>query len=355
MYPQVQIDLQKIRHNAELLVNKAKEYNVRVVGVTKVFCGHLDVARAMAASGVALLGDTRLENLMKLAEIPLPKLLLRLPMPSQVREVVRVADISLNSSLTTIKALSQAALAQGKKHNVILMLDLGDLREGIFNKASLKTIVPEMLGLEGICFYGVGVNLTCVGGVIPRESNTSELLRFKKQLERDYGIEVPVVSGGNSSSLHLLFDGKLPEGINQLRLGESIVLGRETAFGQKIENTHDDCFRLVAEVIEVEDKPTVPIGEIGMDAFGNKPVFEEKGIRRRAILAAGKQDVDPNDLIPDDDKITVLGASSDHLVMDITDSAGNYKVGDMISFRLSYGGILRVMTSAYVEKVILTN
>jgi predicted amino acid racemase len=160
------------------------------------------------------------------------------------------------------------------------------------------------------------------------------------------------VSGGNSGSLYLVKTGDIPDGINQLRLGESIVLGRETAFGNQIEGTYDDCFKLIAEVIEVKNKPSLPIGEIGMNAFGNKPGFVDKGLRKRAICAIGKQDINTEDIIPDDKAISILGASSDHLILDITDCDGVYRVGDTVSFKLTYGGILSSMTSEYVTKIL---
>lgn len=350
-YPRIEIDLNKIKHNTEKLVGICKENHIDVAGVTKVFCAFPEVAEAMVEGGVSILADSRVENLEKISHIDVPKLLLRLPMISQVEKVVELADISLNSELETIKALAQSAVKQNKIHKIILMIDLGDLREGIFDEGEVFEAIEKIIELQGIELIGVGTNLTCYGGVIPRKENLNKLLDFKEKVEKKYNITLNTISGGNSSSIHLLESGEMPEDINQLRLGESILLGRETAFGERIKDTYDDCFKLIAEIIEIKEKPSVPIGEIGMNAFGKKPSFIDKGNRKRAICAVGKQDIDTGDVMPDDSNISILGASSDHFILDLTDCDENYKVGDKISFNLTYGGVLSATTSEYVRKI----
>ena len=349
-YPRLEISLDKITHNTQVVVGKCKRQGIRVAGVTKVFCGHPVIARAMVDGGIDILADSRLENLKKLREFPLPKLLLRLPMISQAKAVVECADISLNSEIETIRALSEAAIARRRSHEIILMIDLGDLREGIFDENELFHTVEQLLELKGVILIGIGTNMTCYGGVIPIPINLSRLTKLKRAIESRFDLHLDVVSGGNSSSLYLIDEGSLPDGINQLRLGESIVLGRETAYGRQLEGTYNDCFRLIAEIIEIKEKPSLPIGEVRLDAFGDRPRFVDKGIRKRALCAIGKQDVGIGDIIPDDEGLALLGASSDHLILDVTDCDRTYKVGDQISFCLTYGGILRSMTSEYVAK-----
>lgn len=349
-YPKIEISLNKISHNTELVVRMCRRHGIRVVGVTKVCCGHISIANAMVDGGIDIIGDSRLENLKRLNEIRLPKLLLRLPMISQAGDVVEYADISLNSEIETIRALSEAAQLKNKTHEIILMFDLGDLREGIFTFDELFRVVEETLKLKRILITGIGTNLTCYGGVIPTKENLTRLVAHKKMIESNFDILLSIVSGGNSSSLHLLEENAMPDGINQLRLGESILLGYETAYRHRIKGTYDNCFRLITEIVEIKDKPSRPIGEIGLDAFGYTPQFAEKGIRKRAICAIGKQDIHPQDLVPEDKNITIIGSSSDHLILDITDCQSVYRIGSLISFNLTYGGILSSMTSEYVSK-----
>lgn len=352
-YPLVQINLKKIKHNTKTLVALCHEHGIKVAGVTKVFCAIPEITHAMIEGGISSIADSRIENLMHYKDNPLPKILLRLPMICESQAVVEYADISLNSEIETIRALGKAATSKGIIHKIILMVDLGDLREGIWDEEELYDVVEETLTIEGVKLIGIGTNLTCYGGVIPNEYNLGKLVLIKETIEDKYNISLDIVSGGNSSSLFLVEIGLMPTGINQLRLGESIVLGRETAFGNRIKNTYDDAFLLTSEIIELKDKPSIPVGEIGMDAFGNTPKFEDIGIRKRAICAIGKQDVDIHDVSLVDKDIKIMGGSSDHIILDITDSPNDYHVGDTITFKLNYGGVLRITTSPYVKKVFI--
>ncbi len=349
MYPALVTDLNKLKHNAKFLKDKCQAHGIDIMAVTKVFCGEPTLAAALVEAGVTKLADSRVANLARVKDLPVEKVLLRLPMISEAAEVVKYADMSLNSELATLNALSTAAKAQNKTHKVILMVDLGDLREGEVPE-KLMSFTEAALKLENIEISGLGVNLTCYGGVMPDADNLGQLVEHAKAIEATLGIKLEWISGGNSSSLYLLDKGEMPEAVNLLRLGEAIVLGRETAFGDVIEGTFTDVFTLEAEIIELKEKDSMPKGTIGMDAFGNHPTFEDKGRMLRAILAIGKQDVNPSALIPHDERIEVIGASSDHLIMDFTKANGNYKVGDIVKFNVEYGALLNLWTSHYIHK-----
>jgi len=348
-YPRIEIYLDKIKENTEKIVKECTDRGIDVVGVTKVFCGHEKIAEVMIEGGVSMLADARIENLRRLSKFSQPKMLLRLPMLSQINRVIKYSDISLVSDIMTIKKLSLHAKKQNKIHKIILMIDLGDLREGIYDDEEICESVKEILKLEGVVLHGIGVNLTCFGGVMPTRENLSRLVAIKNRIEEDFDVKLMVISGGASGTMSLFKDNQIPDAINQLRLGSSLTLGIGLN-DEPIDGLHHDAVKLVAEVVEIKNKPSVPIGEIGLDAFGLKPVFQDKGIRKRAICALGKQDVSPNHLTPYDTAIEVLGASSDHLLLDITDTSEEYKVGDKISFHLAYGGCLSAMTSKYVYK-----
>lgn len=349
MYPALVTDLNKLKHNAKFLQAKCQEHGIEIMAVTKVFCADPELAAALVEAGITKLADSRVANLARINHLPAEKILLRLPMISEAAEVVKFADVSLNSELATLNALSAAAKTQGKTHKVILMVDLGDLREGEVPE-KLMDFAGAAIELENIEIYGLGVNLTCYGGVMPDASNLGQLVELAAQIESTYDIKLQWISGGNSSSLYLLDKGEMPTPVNLLRLGEAIVLGRETAYGDLIEGTFTDVFTVEAEIIELKEKDSLPKGTIGMDAFGNHPTFEDKGRMLRAILAIGKQDVNPSALIPHDERIEVIGASSDHLIMDFTKTNGEYKVGDIVKFGVDYGALLNVSTSQYIHK-----
>ncbi|NBG88730.1 ornithine racemase Orr [Isachenkonia alkalipeptolytica] len=353
MNPRIEINYRKLVHNTEVLQEKAKEHGIELAAVTKCFCGIPEIAQGYVDGGVKYLADSRISNIKKLQELPNPKILLRLPMLTEVHETVAFADISLNSEIETIRALNREAKILGVNHRVILMADLGDLREGVFEEEELILVAKEVEALSNIILHGIGVNLTCYGGVIPSVKNLSKLEYLGNAIEKEIGRSLEIYSGGNSSSIYLLDEKSIPERINHLRLGEAIVLGTESAYGKNIENTHQDIFQLVGEVIELKEKPSMPIGEIGMDAFGNTPSFEDEGIRKRAILAVGRQDFGSYDIFPVKEGMKILGASSDHLILDVTDAKGDVAVGDEIRFNLRYGALLSLMTSEYITKKII--
>lgn len=351
-YPLLEVNLPKLEHNVRVVNGICKAHKINTMAVTKCFCALDPMVEAVVAGGVDFLADSRIENLERMKRFDLPKVLLRLPMASEVERVVAGADISNNSELSTIRLLDAEAAKQGKTHAIILMVDLGDLREGVW-PTDVHATVEEILKLKHIRLVGMGVNLTCYGGVIPDETNLSHLCQLASQVEEKFGIQLDIISGGNSSSIYLLDKNRMPAKINNLRPGEALLLGRETAYGEDIPNTHSDVFTFKAQIIELKDKQSVPIGEIGMDAFGNKPTYTDRGVRKRAILGIGKQDVNPEYLVLKDDKLIILGASSDHLIVDVTDSAKGYQVGDVVEFGVEYGSLLQLMTTEYVEKVMV--
>ena len=242
-YPALKVNLDKLESNTRLLVEKCAAMGISVSAVTKVFCGMPEIAVAMVKGGANYLADSRIENLKKMQCLDIPKMLLRIPMLSQVEEVVEYADISLNSEYEVMKALSNEAIKRGKVHQIILMVDLGDLREGVWVDEAMD-YADKIMELEGIKLIGIGTNLTCYGAVIPNEGNLSKLVEIADSIEKKHNIKLSIISGGNSSSVYLVGKGAIPKGINNLRLGESIVLGNETAYGGRIAETYNDCFTL---------------------------------------------------------------------------------------------------------------
>lgn len=348
-YPCVEINLEKIVHNTREIVNLCSRFKIEVVGVSKVFCARKAIVKAMLEGGINTIGDSRIENLKNISELHCRKMLLRIPMGSTASDVVRFSDVSLNSELVTIKKLSDAAEQLKKVHSIILMVDEGDLREGML-ECDVMDAVKEIVKLKNIKLEGIGTNLTCYGGVIPDKDNMGKLIALKNTIDEAFGLELSVVSGGNSSTLHMVMEGSIPDGINELRIGEGILLGRETAFGHVIPGCFKDCFVLRGEIIEIKNKPSVPLGRIGVDAFGETPYFKDKGIIKRAIVAMGRQDIKIEALKPVDKDIIILGASSDHLLLDITQSKCSYTVGSVLDFNMDYGCLLMSMTSPYVQK-----
>lgn len=351
-YPALIIDKKKLEENTRIVVKNCDDYGIEVTGVTKCYCALPELAEAQIRGGVKMLADSRVENLKKLKDLTVPKMLIRIPMISQAADVVAYADISLNSEIEVVKALSAEAVKRGKKHKVIMMIDIGDLREGCMFEDALG-LADEIIAQEGIILCGIGANYSCFGGVLADKNNLNQLLFVKNAVEKKYGIKIEYVSAGNSCSYHVMEAGEIPAGINHFRLGELILLGYDVQISKAVPGTHRDVFILAAEIIELKDKPSKPFGKIGVDAFGCVPVFPDYGIRKRAILAVGRQDCRIDDLTPRTAGASITGASSDHMIVDLTDCMENFKVGDILEFDVAYGALLALSTSEYVSKNII--
>lgn len=348
----VKINLEKITENARTITNLCAAHGITVIGVTKGCCGMPEVARAILASGIRGLADSRLSNLrrMKEAGIKADMLLLRSPALSEAAEVVRLAEVSLNSESEVMASLAQEARALGKLHRVILMVDVGDRREG-FLPEDVEGVARGTESLEGIRLVGLGSNFGCLSKNSPSLKDTQQLVQLAVRVEEAIGRELALVSGGSSIHLRMVERGKLPARINQLRIGEGILLGSDPADGRPISYTNQDAFTLTAEAIEVKWKPTLPEGKGDHSVLGAHPIREDRALRCQAILAVGTQDVRVEGLSPRTPGMRIIGASSDHLVLDTT--ARPVKVGDKLEFALKYPALMTAMASPYVRKEIV--
>lgn len=351
--PRLVIDLKKIQHNTKWLVEYLDQKGISVTGVTKVALGNPDIAKSMTGVGVESIGDSRIENIQKMREagIAAKYVLIRSPQLSKIDQVVKYADVSFNTELEILKKLSQSAQDQKKTHQVVLMIELGDLREGILPK-DLEELVRQTLEFPNIQISGIGTNLACFGGVKPNSEKMTRLSELAQQIEIKFDIKLETVSGGNSANLPWVFDSEDTFRINNLRLGESIFLGCETLNRNPIEGLYTDAISLIAEVIESKIKPSVPEGDIGQDAFGSKPEFIDRGMINHSILGIGRQDVLVSGLMPTSETIEIFGASSDHVI--VVSGKRRLQIGEEVTFHLSYGALVAAMTSPYVEKIYLS-
>ena len=346
--PRIEINLAKIAHNAAKLVELYGSKHIGLMGVTKTVCGAPEIATVLLEQGIHILADSKLLNLQKMRDsgIKANFVLLRSPALSEVEAVITHADISINTELAVINKLSEVALDKQIVHKIILMIEMGDLREGIL-PGNLDAFIQQVLDLAGIKIVGIGVNFACFGGVKPSEQKMKDLSILANDIETKFSLDLCYVSGGNSANYNW-FKNTVDVGrVNNLRLGESIYLGLETLNRMAIPDLYTDAFTFVTEVIELKIKPSVPYGEIGQNAFGIYPHFEDRGQMTRAILGVGNQDVLVTGLQPTLD-IEIIGSSSDHTVIDAKEN--NLKVGDEVTFNVNYGALLSLMTSPYVNK-----
>lgn len=357
-YPALVIDHKKVRENVRLLAEACANSGIFVCGVVKGANGISSVIDDYVAAGAKMIASSRLEHLERAKEIhpEIPRLQIRIPMMSELADTIAIADYSLNSEVEVLRALNEEAKKQGKIHKVVLMADLGDLREGFFDHDELvETAVIVENELDGLYLAGVGTNLGCYGSIMPTEDKMVDLAQIAERVEAAVGHELEIVSGGATSSLLAVYGGYMPAKINMLRLGAVNLCGpledlRTCYDCTEVDELNDDAFVLEAEVIELKRKASHPIGTLGVDAFGKKGVYVDRGIRARALLAIGRADYgDIADLIPEIEGVEVIGASGDHTIIDIEDAKQEIKIGDILRFKLKYSAILRLSGSENVK------
>jgi predicted amino acid racemase len=296
-----------------------------------------------------------------MSDLPVQRMLIAEPALSNIEDVIRNSEISLNSEFETLDKLNDVAKRANKTHKVILMYELGDCREGSLKDELFSQIEKfKDNSFPNLHLLGIGTNLTCHAGVMPDEKNMKELTDIVDEAEEKFDLRFDIISGGNSSSYKMLKTGTIPKKINQLRFGDAILRGFFPGDDKNIEELNYDNYKLEAEIVELKQKPTVPSGEhIGFSALGND-FSKSKGtsnntktLAKRAIINVGHQDIDLKTLTPLDNRIEIVGGSTDYIILDVTNSLNEYKVGDIVTFDINYIGTLQAFTSNYVSKKYL--
>ncbi len=349
--PYIAIHLKKLQHNIELIKKLCAKHHLQLTPVSKVVMGHPTIS-SLYSHGTHSIGDSRICDILRMRSnnISGPFMLIRSPAMSEARASVELADISMQSDLDVLEKMNLEAGSLSMDHQILLMIEMGDLREGIVIE-ELENYFKYCLKLKHLDTIGIGTNATCFAGLIPTQENLDFLFKaadlYRKYFKRD-----PLVSGGGSNLMPLILRDILPSCINHIRVGESIVMGVDAIKGELIPGANPDCFALFGEVIQTSIKPSGVRGPLAHNAFGDHPVFQDRGKRKHALVNIGRLDTDIRQIQALHPGIKVLGASSDHLVLDV-EEAENIHTGTVLQFNLKYSSLLFAMNSEYVEKVFI--
>ena len=348
--PILRIDIGKLRHNLSTILHLCTRHHVQLTPVTKVVMGDPVICK-MYTESVRSLGDSRLRDIIRMKNnaIEAEFMLIRTPSLKNIPQVAEMCDISLNTEISVLESMHQYCVENSIRHKVILMIEMGDLREGILLE-EFSDFLKQCQHMHGLDFVGIGCNATCFAGLIPTPENLTILEEASAIFTSAMGFPPTIISGGGSNVVPLLENNTLPSYINHLRIGESIVMGVNAVDKKPVQGCFQDCFTLTGEIIELKTKPSIPMQPLTKNAFGETPVFEDKGLRKRAIVDIGRLDTDISEIDPLDDGVIILGASSDHLILDIEEANPSFKVGDQITFGLNYSALLYAMSSEYVKK-----
>jgi predicted amino acid racemase len=350
----ITLNKQKLRENYQKLDDLFKEHHINWAVVSKLLCGNRKYLESINELGVQQICDSRVTNLRAIKAInpTIETVFIKPPAKRSVARVVEFADISFNTELETIKLLSHAAVAAGKLHKIVIMIELGELREGVMRE-HLVEFYRDVFKLPGIEVIGIGTNLTCMYGVLPNHDKLIQLCIYKELIETKFNRKIPYVSGGASVTIPLIENGLLPAGVNHFRVGETLYLGTNVYHNTTFDEMHNDVFKLYAEVIEVSEKPMITMGELGHNLTGEIMEFDQQNAgesAHRAIVDIGLLDIEVEHLTPYEPYMHIVGSSSDMTVIDLGTNATGIKTGDLIEFKMDYMGILRIMHSKYIDK-----
>ena len=344
----------ELQHNFEYLDSLFKKNGIKWGITTKLLCGNRDFLEEVINLGIGEVHDSRISNLRRIKEIDSDTMTIYIKPPPKdiIPDVVKYADVSLNTELSTLYELSEEAQRQDKTHKVIIMIEMGDLREGVMRE-DLINFYEKVFKLPGIEVIGLGTNLNCMHGVMPDGDKLIQLALYKQIIELRFKKEIPLVSGGTTVTIPLLMRDQLPDGVNHFRIGDALFFGKDLFTDGLIDGMSDQVMELYTQVIEISEKPVVPTGELGMNPQGKQTEVSQDDFGKtsyRAIIDIGVLDIQPDYLIPVNENIKILDASSDMLILDVGTNEKGYKVGDEIRFKLKYMGALGLMSSDYIQK-----
>lgn len=348
------LNRRKLQHNYRYLQQLFEGNQIEWSIVTKVLCGSEVYLKEIIDLGIEEVCDSRITNLKRIKRLTpeVQTVFIKPPAKRYISKVIRYADASFNTEYETIKQLSEEAVRQNKRHKVIIMIELGELREGVMREDFID-FYARVFELPNIEITGIGTNLSCMNGVLPNQDKLIQLCLYKQLIEAKFDRNIPFISGGTSVTIPLLEQGLLPTGINHFRVGESIFLGTDVYHDGPNENLEQDVFLLYAEIIELREKPNIPDGNLTKNANGEMVHIETEELSSyRAIIDMGLLDVDENHVRPSSEHIKIVGSSSDMMVVDLGEEYEKYKVGSLIEFKMDYMGILRLMSCEYVDKLV---
>lgn len=328
--------------------------------VTKVLGGYQPLLKKILQSDAIRkthsIGDSRVSSLKTIKSIDknLVTMYLKPPSSSFVKNVIKYADISLNTDFDTINKLNKEAQNQQKFHKILIMIEMGELREGVMREKFID-FYSKVFDLSNIEVLGIGTNLGCMYGIEPTFDKLIQLCLYKQLIENKFNRGINLVSGGSSITLPLLSRGKVPKGINHLRIGEAVFLGTSPLNTKKFSNLSTNAFEFKATIVELEKKQQIPDGVIGNGNVGHASVPDQqlKNIEEyKAVLDFGVVDVDIDDITPKDTQARFVGTTSDLSVYGLGQHLKNYKTGGYLSFSPSYMAVARLMNSKYIDKDI---
>ncbi len=360
------IQTEKIKNNIKFLSDYFATNNIYWSLITKVFSGDKEFLKNILTDDVLekiySVGDSRLTSLKNLKAVNpnIRTIYIKPPAKIYADEIVQYADISLNSSFSTIKALNEAAKKVNKVHKIVIMIELGELREGV-KRSDIMSFYKKVFTLSNINVIGIGSNLGCMYGIEPNYDKLLQLSLYKELISAKFEKELKFISGGTSITLPLIEQKMIPKDINHFRVGEAAYFGISPLNNLQFKELSTDTFEFTANIIELEEKKIVPEGVISDANIGHTAEFDSDDIGEtsvKAILDFGLLDIDQEDIKAIDADLKFVGITSDMTVVDLgtnrtKDGKKRFSIGDKVRFKTNYMAVARLLNSKFIEKVFV--
>ncbi|MCI5071533.1 alanine racemase [bacterium] len=347
----------RLKHNYKQLQKLFTKNKINWAVTTKVLCGNKMFLQEVLDLQPKQICESRVSNLkaIKSLDPEIETIYIKPPSRNAIASVVKYADISLNTELSNIKLLAKEARKQKRVHKIIIMIEMGDLREGVMGNDVIQ-FYEKTFKLKGIKVIGIGTNLNCLFGVMPSHDKLVQLGLYRQIIELKFKRKLPIISGGSTVTIPLIYRKQLPQSVNHFRVGEALFFGADLFDKKTLPGFFPNVFQLFSEIIELYEKPIVPLGELDEDPRGethevNPEDYGKKSYR--AILDIGTLDVNPEYLTPEDPDLEIVKASSDMLVVELKKGKQNYVLGSIVRFDIKYMGVLSLMNSRYIEKKVI--
>ncbi len=348
MMPTVLLNLDALSHNTDIAVAFAKRWGVTVLPVLKAVASHPIVAKTLMEQGITRFGFAECdEPYFFTNNFQAEKHLLCLTPPRQADAVVANFSRNTVTTIEMLQALQQAAHARGKRHEVLVMIDFGDSREGI-HPHEAAAFIECASAFPNLSLCGFGSMFACFGAETPTQS-AMERMTALRDLFKEKGIANPVVSAGGSVFCAWV-ESNGPGPITELRFGDPFLLGVDLYRQAELPggSYRQDVCRFCAEVLEVREKKiaeectSAEYQFVGQDSSF---LIRKEGLRRRALLDIGFFHIEGKELQCELPGTFIAGCSSGYLALDVTDCPEPVAVGQQVFFSGGYWSMSKFFRS----------
>lgn len=328
---QLKIDLSKIQYNAHILRDMCRRSYVHFTPVVKGVGGDDRIIQSLAEIGITHFADARIDNIRESDNGQYSYTMIRTGNQQELENIVNHTDISIQTELETIQQVNHIAQSLNKTHDILLMVDWKDEREGI-QTYEVVEYINKVVNMPNVKIKGLAFNFMCFHSDAPTSEDIQLINEFVAHVEGQTGLNMQIVSGGNSSVLPEMAKGHLGK-INELRIGETLFRGVNTTTDTAIPALYQDAIILEAEIVEI------------------KPRMRHQSHHDylQAILDIGNLDTKIPEILPLHHDVDVLGATSDHVMVDLYNH-DNYQVGDTIQYSLGYSAMAQSMYMPNIKK-----